>query len=280
MDLGPGVYPKADAPQPPFHPHCYCLLSPVVNLINPQPKFNPNAERTFLRTLPAKEAAQVAGSFEKRRRILEDKETMEGIYNQGKDPLYQWKRVGDFMEKNVVESVAGKKKPRVAVLDQVDPTTADGVKTIFERLANNNPDWFPHGVKTVNFADLDPGVVASTDQAGGFDFSRLPLKELQNQSPADVAQRALKRIQDKKALNRQDEEVLRTMWHEIRHNMQPPFDGKGKERLVMETIHEAVTRHTFDRFAKELGFTPQHDQGDSSERIGLSARGEALSLHR
>jgi peptidoglycan hydrolase CwlO-like protein len=48
-----------------------------------------------LRTLPAKEAAQVAGSVEKRQRTLEDKETLESIYNEGKDELYRWKRVGD-----------------------------------------------------------------------------------------------------------------------------------------------------------------------------------------
>jgi hypothetical protein len=93
--LGPGVYPKAEAPKPPFHPHCYCQTAPRIDLINPKPKFNPNAERTFLRTLPAKEAAQVAGSFEKRRRILEDKESLEGIYNEGKDEMYQWRRMGD-----------------------------------------------------------------------------------------------------------------------------------------------------------------------------------------
>jgi hypothetical protein len=54
--LGPGVYPKADGPQPPFHPHCYCLVAPMIALINPKPKFNPKAERAFLESLPAKEA--------------------------------------------------------------------------------------------------------------------------------------------------------------------------------------------------------------------------------
>ncbi|MBE2293577.1 MAG: hypothetical protein IAF00_01460, partial [Phycisphaerales bacterium] len=44
--LGPGVYPKAAAPLPPFHPFCRCLLSPVVNLpTTTQPRYNPNAER-------------------------------------------------------------------------------------------------------------------------------------------------------------------------------------------------------------------------------------------
>lgn len=98
--LGPGVYPKADAPKPPFHPHCYCLLSPRIDLINPNPRFNPKAERTFLQSLPAKEARDVAGSWEKRRRILEDKETLESIYNAGKDPLYQWKKIGDIEDAN------------------------------------------------------------------------------------------------------------------------------------------------------------------------------------
>jgi len=94
--LGPGVYPKADAPKPPFHPHCYCLLSPMIAL-SPKlkPHFNPDAERAFLQSLPAKEARDVAGSWEKRRRILEDGESMEGIYNQGKDDLYKWRRVGE-----------------------------------------------------------------------------------------------------------------------------------------------------------------------------------------
>lgn len=92
--LGPGVYPKAEAPKPPFHCFCLCLTASRIDLINPKPRFNPKAERAFLTSLPSKEAAQVAGSFEKRRRILEDQETLETIYNEGKDPLYRWRRMG------------------------------------------------------------------------------------------------------------------------------------------------------------------------------------------
>lgn len=94
--LGPGVYPKAEAPKPPFHPHCFCLTAPMMALLSPQPKFNPHAERTFLRALPAKEAMQVAGSSAKLQRVLKGGDSLEAIYNEGKDPLYQWKRLGDF----------------------------------------------------------------------------------------------------------------------------------------------------------------------------------------
>lgn len=93
--LGPGVYPKADAPKPPFHPHCYCLTAPRIDIFDAQPRFNPKAERKFLAALPANEARQVAGSRAKLERALKGDATLEDLYNEGKDPLYQWQRVGD-----------------------------------------------------------------------------------------------------------------------------------------------------------------------------------------
>jgi hypothetical protein len=69
-------------------------MSPVVNLINPKPKFNPKAERKFLNALPANEARQVAGSAAKLARA-QDGQSLESIYSEGKDDLYKWQRVGD-----------------------------------------------------------------------------------------------------------------------------------------------------------------------------------------
>ena len=102
--LGAGVYPKANAPKPPFHPHCFCLLSPKIDL-SPKlkPKFNPKAERLFLASLPPNEARQVAGSIDKRDRILAGKATLEEVYNEGKDELYQWKRVGDIEMNDAIQ---------------------------------------------------------------------------------------------------------------------------------------------------------------------------------
>ena len=110
--LGRGVYPKAAAPQPPFHPHCLCLLSPRIDLINPKPKRNPKAERAFLAGLPATEAAKIAGSREKLQRVLSGKETLEDVYNQGKDELYKWKRVGDVVPEETTPK--RQRKPRAA----------------------------------------------------------------------------------------------------------------------------------------------------------------------
>ena len=95
--LGPGVYPKADAPRPPFHPHCYCVVSPRIDL-DPKtpPRFNLKAEQAFLAKLDPKEARDIAGSWDKLKRA-KGGEPLEDIYNEGKDPLYRWRRVGDIM---------------------------------------------------------------------------------------------------------------------------------------------------------------------------------------
>ncbi len=187
-----------------------------------------------------------------------------------RDKLRQWKQEGGVIEKNGVDSSAEKRKGRVPVLDQVDPMTVDGLKTIFERLANNNPDWFPNGIREVKVSDLEDGTIASTDQAGEFSLSTRPLKGLQNQSPANVAQRALKRIKNNQSLTRQDEEMLCAIWHEVRHNMQPLFPGfeQGSPRKIMEAIHEVVTRQTFEDFAAELGFAPRHIKAIRQKGIG------------
>ena len=96
--LGPGVFPKAEAPKPPLHPFCRCVVSPKIDIFDAKPRFNPKAERAFLAKLPPKEARDIAGSWEKRRRVLEDGETLEAIYNQGKDPLYRWQRLGEVVD--------------------------------------------------------------------------------------------------------------------------------------------------------------------------------------
>lgn len=98
--LGPGVYPKAEAPKPPFHPFCGCRVVPRLS-VRPQqpPKFNPKAERAFLNALPAKDARAIAGSVEKLARAKAG-ESLEAIYNEGKDELYRWKRVGEVVNEN------------------------------------------------------------------------------------------------------------------------------------------------------------------------------------
>lgn len=95
--LGPGVYPKAEAPKPPFHSFCRCICTPKIDIYPAKPpRFNPKAERAFLAKLPPREARDVAGSWAKLERATKGGESLEAIYNEGKDDLYKWKRIGDF----------------------------------------------------------------------------------------------------------------------------------------------------------------------------------------
>ncbi|MDG4549860.1 MAG: hypothetical protein P9G45_05540 [Candidatus Contendobacter sp.] len=103
--LGPGVYPKAEAPLPPFHPHCYCLQRPILSIPPGQKvKARPNAARAFLKSLPADEARQVMGGKERLRRVLEDGDSIEAVVNTNVDPLYHAKRMGEVADNPLVKA--------------------------------------------------------------------------------------------------------------------------------------------------------------------------------
>lgn len=64
--LGPGLYPKGDAPKPPFHPHCRCGLISKRLISASGAKENPASERIYLRQVMEKkgiaEASKIVGS--------------------------------------------------------------------------------------------------------------------------------------------------------------------------------------------------------------------------
>jgi hypothetical protein len=145
--MGAGVYPKADAPKPPFHPHCYCVVSPKIDL-SPKlkPRFNPNAERAFMAGLPFNEARQVAGSIDKRERILAGKATVEEVYNEGKDDLYKWKSVGDVTSSGLpAQTTAMTPPPPQKPTYLAQPSVKDAAKYVTD---NNLADFADYtGVK-------------------------------------------------------------------------------------------------------------------------------------
>jgi hypothetical protein len=70
--MGPGVYPKARAPLPPFHPYCRCVLSPRLDLTGRREKpEDAEADAYFLRRLGVRAGAQVMGSRAKLAQVLE-----------------------------------------------------------------------------------------------------------------------------------------------------------------------------------------------------------------
>ena len=97
--LGAGVYPKARAPVPPFHPFCMCVVSPRLD-IDPNRQAgdeDENADAYFLRRLDQRTAGRIAGSQAKAEDIIAGRRTAEQVANAGRDPLYWIKRAGEVV---------------------------------------------------------------------------------------------------------------------------------------------------------------------------------------
>lgn len=68
--LGPGCYPKEEAPMPPFHPFCWCRIKMRPSLDARGAVRNPHGAAGFLRML-GDDAAKVMGSRERAQRVLD-----------------------------------------------------------------------------------------------------------------------------------------------------------------------------------------------------------------
>lgn len=93
--LGPGVYPKARAPVPPFHPFCMCVMSARFDLSGREAVEDEDADVYFLRRTGEGVAGRIVGSRDKAGDVLSGRMTGEQVANSGRDPLYWIKHVGE-----------------------------------------------------------------------------------------------------------------------------------------------------------------------------------------
>lgn len=90
--LGPGVYPKAKAPGPPYHPFCRCRLVKKYGIDGPG-TLNKEADLAYLRGMPANEAARVMGSRAKLQDALRGKPVLD-LVNRKVPDRYQTRPIG------------------------------------------------------------------------------------------------------------------------------------------------------------------------------------------
>lgn len=96
--LGAGIYPKAQAPVPPFHPFCMCVMSPRLDLTGKTAKDrDEDGDRYFLRRLGSPMADRVVGSKDKLDQVMSGRRTPEEIQNAGRDSLYWLKTAGQVV---------------------------------------------------------------------------------------------------------------------------------------------------------------------------------------
>lgn len=92
--LGPGCYPKAKAPRPPFHSFCRCRLRSRPDLRAADAREVKGGEAAYLRALPPGDAARIAGSRDRLAEVLGGKPLLE-VVNRGVHPDYRTVRLGD-----------------------------------------------------------------------------------------------------------------------------------------------------------------------------------------
>ncbi len=90
--LGPGVYPKRLAPVAPAHPHCFCVLSPRLDLTGRKAREVEGADGAYFRTFPLSDASRIAGSGDKLKQVLAGADAV-AVHNAGIAPAYQVKTV-------------------------------------------------------------------------------------------------------------------------------------------------------------------------------------------
>lgn len=91
--LGPGCYPKALAPKPPFHPFCRCRMRSRPDLSAADAQDNADAERMFLRTMPAPQAARLVGSRQRLQEVLRGRPALDA-WNRGTEKVHQVRTLG------------------------------------------------------------------------------------------------------------------------------------------------------------------------------------------
>jgi len=93
--LGAGMYPKAKAPKPPFHPFCWCKLVTRPDKTAERAREREDAAREWLRSLPPAEAARVLGNRQRLDWVLGGAD-WEAVTQAGVRAEYRLKRVGVF----------------------------------------------------------------------------------------------------------------------------------------------------------------------------------------
>lgn len=140
--LGGGCYPKAKAPKPPAHPFCRCTLAPRIDMVAPANlKERMTADRDFLAHMPQKEAAQIAGSMEKRKAILGGK-SLADVINAGRPEPYHMAYVGDVVTGSAAPGIPAPIPVPPPVMAPVLSTPAD-----FIAAGRKITDLFPDGGK-------------------------------------------------------------------------------------------------------------------------------------
>lgn len=97
--LGPGCYPKAKAPVPPFHPFCWCRLKARPSLLAAMASEAEDGGGAYLREIGKTSAAAVMGTAERARRVMAGERAMD-VANEGKARAYRTRTLAEVVRRD------------------------------------------------------------------------------------------------------------------------------------------------------------------------------------
>lgn len=134
------------------------------------------------------------------------------------------------------------------------------IHAILADVATLRPDWLPHGVKSVNLAEV-PGMLAATDSRGHFWLSSAEIPDTGGQSGLTLTQIALANIKAGKSLAFAEEYAIETLWHEIGHNRQAQIMVDlmpAGQRIIAESLRQTLARQTYPALLQAFGTDARH----------------------
>jgi hypothetical protein len=147
------VYPKAQAPKPPAHPHCRCVLSPRINIAPGTPyREDPEAGRAWLREQGTAEGAKVLGSRDKLAAVMGGK-SLDEVINAGVPGVYRVKWVGEGYNQQMAYSEHGQSIVNGLIESASAASPVSGANGLFS-LWDNQSKFNSHVGKRVRSGDV------------------------------------------------------------------------------------------------------------------------------
>jgi SPP1 gp7 family putative phage head morphogenesis protein len=141
---------------------------------------------------------------------------------------------------------------------------AKGLSDMLRAFEAKNPSFFNKpfkGVQVVtarDFADPADMYMMATDSRGMYYLTDHEFPEYDKWNPAKDLFKALDKVNRGKKLDFNEEYSVEALWHEMNHNRargKVPLPKKDFNRVMMETVNQFVSRHTYPDFLLDLGGT-------------------------
>jgi len=144
----------------------------------------------------------------------------------------------------------------IALIEKYNYDRFEEIKEFTKEFVRSNKDLFPHReLKELKLERTDKTFMRSTPISGRIFVSTYKFTNSRGYIPSRDLRSALQKLKANKPLTFNEEHALESLWHELNH-LRPRIvviQNSQTQILIMETINEFYSRHTFyELFVKRI----------------------------